>query len=94
MSRLTSEAGAGVAVPVVAAVAVNRTGAGAAGVRHAAARLHIHLPRLRQTQRPAHTQTLQANKQTNVYKSMEAQHSWQIFQMNLRFLISTKLSGE
>lgn len=65
MSRLTSEAGAGVAVPVVAAVAVNRTGAGAAGVRHAAARLHIHLPRLRQTQRPAHTQTLQANKQTN-----------------------------
>lgn len=63
--RLTSQAGAGVAVPVVAAVAVDRTGVGAAGVRNAAARLYVHLPRLSQTQRPAHTQTLQANTQTN-----------------------------
>lgn len=42
---LTAEAGAGVAVPVVTAEAVGRTGVGAAGVRHAAARLHVHLPR-------------------------------------------------
>lgn len=63
--RLTSQAGAGVAVPVVAAVAVDRTGVGAAGVRNAAARLYVHLPRLSHTQRPAHTQTLQANTQTN-----------------------------
>lgn len=46
---LTSQAGAGVAVPVIAAVAVDRTGAGTAGVGHAAAWLHVHLPGLRQT---------------------------------------------
>lgn len=49
------------AVPVVPAVAVSGTGVGAAGVWHAAARLHVHLPRLRQTQSPADTQTLQGN---------------------------------
>lgn len=64
VSRLTGEAGAGVTVPVVTAVAIDRTGVGAAGVGHTAARLHVHLPRLRQTQSPAHTQTLSANTQS------------------------------
>lgn len=62
--RLTSEAGAGEAVPVVAAVAVDRTWAGAAGVRHAAALLHIHLSGLRQAESPANTQTLQRHRHT------------------------------
>lgn len=58
----TVEAGAGVAVPVVAAVAVDGTRAGAAGVGNAAARLHVHLPGLRQTQSATDAQTLQENK--------------------------------
>lgn len=60
----TCQAGAGVAVPVVAAVAVGRTGAGAARVGDVAARLHVDLPRLRQTESSAHTQTLQEHTQT------------------------------
>ena len=86
--RLTSEAGAGVAVPVVAAVAVDRTGVGAAGVGHAAARLHVHLPRLRQTQSASHPQTLQSNKQTReqLHRSTLCIINFQILQANLQFL--------
>lgn len=61
---LTSEAGAGVAVPVVTAVAVDRTGVGAAGVWHTAAWLHVQLPGLRQTQSTADPQTLHPNHHT------------------------------
>lgn len=100
VSRLTSEAVAGVAVPVVAAVAVDRTGVGAAGVGHAAARLHVHLPRLGHRQSPAHTQTLQVNTQVHVHihrilgatltsrQQMIVAHKSQI---NLKFLAGSQV---
>lgn len=64
VTRLTIDALARVAVPVVAAVAVRRTGIGAAGIGHAAALLHVHFPRLRETHSSANTQTLQGNNHT------------------------------
>lgn len=63
-TRLTIEALARVAVPVIAAVAVGRTGIRAARVGQAAALLHVHLPRLRDAHGPSHTQTLQGNSHT------------------------------
>lgn len=77
------------AVPVVAAVAINRTGVGAAGVGHAAARLHIHLPRLRQTESPTHTQTLQANKCVRIVRALNS-----FSDSADGFAVSTRLSGK
>lgn len=70
---VTCEASTGVAVPVVPAAAVSRTGVGAAGVWHAAARLHVHLPRLRQTESPADTETLQRNAANQTTNNTEQQ---------------------
>lgn len=61
MHELTAEAGAGIAVPVISAEAVGGAGIGAAGVRHIAARLDVHLPSHRQAEGPANTQTLYGN---------------------------------
>ena len=51
VGRLTGEAGAGVAVPVITAVAVRGAGVRDTGVWYAAALLHVHPPGLRQAER-------------------------------------------
>lgn len=59
---LTGTTCARVAVPVVAAVAVGGTRAGAAGVGHVAAHLHVDLPGLTQAQSATNAQTLHGDK--------------------------------
>lgn len=64
VGRLTGETGAGVAVPVITAVAVRGAGVRDTGVWYAAALLNVHPPGLRHAERHRagrglpHTQTL------------------------------------
>lgn len=72
--RLTAQARAGETVPVVAAVAVGRTGVGAAWVGNAAALLHIHLPCLGKAQSAADPQTLEGKTQTFIRSRLVTDH--------------------